>query len=110
MTTNHEKRRYRRYPHGASLSFSHFHSTPSTPDSGYRGEKLSHGIGGLSFKSAYALKPGAILMIKLGRLESGGLESDAYGGMRTISLGQVKWCRPLEGGQGYAVGVQYLNT
>ncbi|MGB5984001.1 MAG: PilZ domain-containing protein [Desulfobacterales bacterium] len=105
-----EKRRYTRYPHNASLTFSHFHSLPLSSKSSRRGEKLSHGEGGLQFRSAYPLKPGAILLIKLDRLEIQGLAAEAYSGMRTVSVGRVVWCRPLDDESGYTVGIQYFTV
>ena len=107
-----EKRYHKRYQHAAPITFSHFSSRPQPAESHYKGVILGHGAGGLQFKSAYALKPGAILLIKLERWDAPNLEWEAYSGMRTISLGQVKWCHPLEDefgdGDGYMVGVKYF--
>ena len=110
MSDTTENRRYKRYQHSASLTFSHFHSQSLVSDSTCRGEKLGHGAGGMQFRSAYPLKPGAVLLIKMDRFETRGLAAEAYSGMRTVSLGRVIWCRPREDEPGYTVGVQYFTV
>ena len=110
MSDTLEKRRYPRYSHSAALTFSHLHSWSRFPDALHHGEKLGHGAGGLQFKSAHALKPGAVLLIKIDQPEMSGLSEGACGGVRSATVGQVKWCRPLGSGKGYMVGIQYFNV
>ena len=67
---------------------------------------------GLYMESDQAIKPGATIVVRLEILLSRTWGSSDFGWLRSISLGEVKWCSELNitGGVFYGIGVQYYHA
>jgi hypothetical protein len=103
-----EKRSYRRYFLEAGLVFRYFNTRRT--NAAFNGRMLNYGPGGLRAILHQYLKPGTALMVRT-KLPAAGNNSQATReGFRSVSLAQVRWCRPFSSKDGfsYAVGLKYL--
>ena len=59
-----------------------------------------------------AIKPGTTIFVRLDILLSGTWGSSGQGWLRTISVGEVKWCKELaiNGSNYFGIGVRYYNA
>lgn len=106
MTTHKEKRAHFRFAHKATLIC----SLLNTPDY-YSAQKYNHGGGGLCFESDFEFKRGTILNIRMKDHSANDLGLESWYGLRTMSIGEVKWCRKIHDANGrhFAAGVKYYN-
>jgi len=58
------------------------------------------------------IKPGTTIFVRLEILLSGTWGSSGHGWLRTISIGEVKWCKEMatNGADYYGIGVRYYNA
>lgn len=106
MKTDEEKRACERHGYAADIAFSYFNEKIV-----YNAEILNLGLGGMCFKSNLSLKPGATVYIRLKKTHPNGTRSCSCEGLRSITIGEVKWCSELPGAPAlpYGVGVKYFN-
>jgi hypothetical protein len=102
-----EKRGEKRRTENASIIFSPF-SIQNWSDN-------SSKVGNFSNKGVYimtnlALQPGATIYIRAENISSPKRCGDASGQLRTTTLAQVRWCRPVaeDSGFRFGIGVKYL--
>jgi hypothetical protein len=101
-----EKRAYRRCEYKVPVTCAFFNS-----DRFYRGQAINHSDEGIYFESNYPFKPGAIIYIRVEGYSHEGLLSGicCCGGMRMLSVAEVKWCKEFtEAADSYfGVGLKY---
>jgi hypothetical protein len=102
-----EKRGEKRRTESASIIFSPF-SIQNWSDN-------SSKVGNFSNKGVYimtnrALQPGATIYIRAENISSPKRCGDGSGQLRTTTLAQVRWCRPVaeDSGFRFGIGVKYL--
>ena len=106
MESGKEKRAYERYGYAAEIAFSYFNREHS-----YEAEIINLCAGGICFKSELWLQPGATVFIRLKQTNPNGNRFGPSEGLRSVTLGEVKWCSELPGAPdlSYGVGVKYFN-
>ena len=106
MKTDVEKRACERHGYAADIAFSYFNGENS-----YIAELLNICADGMCFKSNLSLQPGATVCIRLIKTHPNGTRSCSCEGLRSITLGEVKWCREVIDAKTmpYGVGVKYFN-
>ena len=106
MKTNAEKRAYDRHSFGADVVFSYFNKNHS-----YFAQIMNLGTGGMCFKSSFSLQPGATVNIRLKKIHPNDSGTGFCEGLRSVTLGEVKWCCELPGEEAshYGVGVKYFE-
>ena len=106
MKTKTEKRACDRNSFSAEVSFSFFNKEPS-----YFAQVMNLGAGGMCFNSGRLLKPGAMVCIYLEKILSESSDKDFGGGLRYVTLAEVKWCNEVPGEETphYEVGVKYFG-
>jgi len=104
MESNPEKRSEDRQACDASIEWAYFNRGESCS-----ARLLNFSKGGGYFVSGQPLIPGATILIRLRKLESGGPDTFDCCAMRTTALSEVKWCRELSGvpAARYGIGVRY---
>jgi hypothetical protein len=82
-------------------------------DYSYAAQKIGHNAQGLCFESTSAFHKGTMLKIRLENYSTRDLDEEAWDGLRTLSVGEVTWCRPTQEddalGTIYNVGVKYYD-
>jgi len=103
---NTEKRTHERHSLSADVTFSYFNKEPS-----YFTQVLNHGSGGMCFNSSLLLKPEATVCIHLKKIHPEASGTGSCEGLRSVTLGTVKWCREVPGDEisHYEVGVKYFE-
>ena len=73
---------------------------------------LNFSRSGIYLMADQAIKPGTTIFVRLEILLSGTWGSSDHGWLRTIRIGEVKWCRELaiNGSDYYGIGVRYYNA
>ena len=106
METGEDKRAYERHGYAAEIAFSYFNNEHS-----YDAEIINLCVGGICFKSDLWLQPGATVCIRLKQTNPNGPYCGPCEGLRTVTLGEVRWCSELPDApdQSYGVGVKYFN-
>jgi len=106
MKTNDEKRAYDRHSLSADVMFSYFNKEHS-----YSAQILNLGTGGMCFNSSLFVKPGTTVCVYLKKINSEASVTDSCEGLRSVTLGEVKWCSELPGAKAlpYGVGVKYFE-
>jgi len=103
---NTEKRSHDRQNLSANITFSYLNK-----ESSYFAQILNVGSGGMCFNSRLLLKPGATVSVHLKKIHSEASVTDSCEGLRSVALGEVKWCSELPGAKAlpYGVGVKYFE-
>lgn len=106
MQTNSEKRTYDRHDLRADVMFQFFNKEPS-----YFAQTQNLGCGGMCFYTGLLLKPGTTVCIRLKKIHADAARANRCEGLRSITLGQVKWCSEVPGPEvaQYAVGIKYFE-
>lgn len=91
----------------AIVKWSHFNETMQ-----FDAKILNFSRSGIYLEADQALKPGTTVFIRLEILLSGTWGSSYHGWLRTVTLGQVKWCKELDrnGPKYYGIGVRYHSA
>ena len=101
-----EKRACRRCEHKVPVTCAFFNS-----DRFYRGKTMNHSDDGIYFESNFPVKPGASIYIRVENYSHEGLRAGICrcGGIRTIGIAEVKWCRELTSVSDsyYGIGLKY---
>jgi hypothetical protein len=104
MKANTEKRACERHDYDADIALSYFNGEYT-----YDAETINVCTGGMCFKSDLRLHPGATLCIRLKKIHPNSTRSCSCEGLCSITLGEVKSYRELNGStvMPYSVGVKY---
>jgi hypothetical protein len=72
---------------------------------------VNYSEGGLYFESQTPLKSGSSIHIKVEESSSTTAGSPPHYGFRTLTLGEVKWCKDLSNKESdtYGIGVKYYE-
>ena len=102
-----EKRGEKRRTESASIIFSPFSIQNWSDNSSKVGNFSSNGV---YIMTNRALQPGATIYIRAENISSPKRCNDGSGQLRTTTLAQVRWCRPVEEDSGFrfGIGVKYL--
>jgi hypothetical protein len=67
---------------------------------------------GIYLETYQAIKLGTTILVKLEILLSGAWGSSDHGWLRTISMGEVKWCKELirNDAELYGIGIRYYDA
>jgi len=106
MIPNNENRTFDRHDLKADVTFSFFNQ-----ESSYFAQTLNLGSGGMCFLTRRRLNPGTTVCIRLEKVHGAAAGACCTEGLRTITLGQVKWCSEVirhETAE-YAVGIRYFE-
>ncbi|MFC1880249.1 PilZ domain-containing protein [Thermodesulfobacteriota bacterium] len=108
MKTIAEKRAYDRHSLSADVVVSSFNKEHSY----YSAQILNIGKGGMCFNSSLLLKPGATVIIHLKKIHSEAAVTGSCEALRSVTLGEVKWCSELTDAKAlhYGVGVKYFES
>jgi hypothetical protein len=106
VKTDEEKRACERHGYAADIAFSYFNREHT-----YDAETINLCTGGMCFKSNLQLQNGATVYIRLKKNDPNGNCLGPSEGLRSITLGEVKWCSELNGAttMPYGVGIKYYN-
>jgi hypothetical protein len=106
MMMNHTKRICDRFDCCFSVYIAPFNSTQH-----FQCKMANYSQNGLYFESESALKPGTSILIRVQNNLHEDSTFEFKEGFRSISLGEVKWCKKYisEGSTYYAVGVRYYQ-
>jgi hypothetical protein len=102
-----EKRGEKRHTESASIIFSPFSIQNWSDNSSKVGNFSSNGV---YIMTKRALQPGATIYIRAENISSSKRYDDGSGQLRTTTLAQVRWCRPVAENSGFrfGIGVKYL--
>jgi hypothetical protein len=102
-----EKRYDERCSCEAIVKWSHFNESMQ-----FDAKILNFSRSGIYLEADQALKPGTTVFIRLEILLSGTWGSSDQGWLRTVMLGQVKWCKELvrNDAECYGIGVRYYDA
>jgi hypothetical protein len=77
----------------------------------YRGKTMNHSDDGIYFESNFAVKPGASVYIRVENYSNESLRTETCrcGGIRSIGIAEVKWCKEITGtgDHHYGIGLKY---
>jgi hypothetical protein len=106
MNSYTEKRACERRRHTALIEFSYFNK-----EHRFEAQTLNHCDGGMRFKSAVFLPPGATVYIRVTKIHPNGSSNDDCRGLRSVTLAEVKWCREslTETERFYEIGAKYYE-
>jgi hypothetical protein len=102
-----EKRGEKRHTESASIIFSPFSIQNWSDNSSKVGNFSSNGM---YFAANRSLQPGATIYIRAENSLTSKRGDDSSGQLRTTTLAQVRWCRPVaeDSGFRFGIGVKYL--
>jgi hypothetical protein len=102
-----EKRMYERYNCEAIIKWSYFNN-----DRFFEAKILNFSRNGIYFETSHEVKPRSTILIRLETLLSKNMRLDDHECMRTVTLGEVKWCNELsaDGDSYYGVGVRHCEV
>jgi len=105
-TALYSKRVCDRYDCCFSISYARFNSTQY-----FQGRMVNYSQGGLYLESKEAIRPGASIIIRVQYNLDADSASKVREGFRSLTLGEVKWCKELilEASPYYGVGVKYYE-
>jgi hypothetical protein len=106
MGVNMEKRTSDRHNREARLVCAYFNTNKYC-----HAKMLYYGDDGLYFESEFAFKPKTTIYIRVEQLSQEASESPLQHGFRTVTLGEVKWCKEIPDPEfyRYGVGVSYYE-
>ena len=110
MTTNKafaaekEKRMHERYNCEAIIKWSYFNK-----DKFFKARVINCSRNGISFETSHAIREGTTIYIRTETLLSKNMRLNELECLRTVSLGEVKWCneRSEDGASYYQAGVRH---
>jgi hypothetical protein len=103
-----EKRACRRCEYKFPVTCSFFNA-----DRFYRGKTINHSDDGIYFESNFPVKPGASIYIRVENYfhKGSGTGTCRCGGIRSIGIAEVKWCKELTRAANsyYGIGLKYYQ-
>ena len=102
-----EKRYDQRYGCEAIVKWSYFNENKQ-----FDAKIINFSRTGIFIEADQAIKPGATIFVRLEILLSETWGSSDHGWLRTISLGEVKWCKELtkDSVDYYGIGISYYSA
>ena len=99
-----EKRAYQRYNCEALIKWSYFNK-----DRLFDGKIVNFSKDGFSFETSFEIRPHATVFTRLETLFTKNMSLSENECLRTVSIGEVRWCQELfkDGLSYYAVGVRH---
>lgn len=106
MEPHKENREHARFAHTATLICSSLNKPVY-----YSALKRNHGVGGLCFESKSEFQEGTVLNIWMKDYSVNDLSPEYWEGLRTMSIGEVKWSRKIHDADGshFAIGFRYYD-
>jgi hypothetical protein len=100
-----ERRSKTRFYNRGSVICSQFNT-----DKHYDGQLLNFSQRGMCFQSSRSFKPGTAVLIRLDHCPKGNAVRQEEGGMRSMTLARIQWCRDDEEQTicRYRIGVHYF--
>jgi hypothetical protein len=107
MRTRAERRAYERLSDITPIVFSYFNKK-----SYFDAQILNYCAGGICFKSSFSVQPGTTVCIRVTKFYSNGSLKSFCGGLRSVSLAEVKWCSDIRDANEpvYGIGVKYYES
>jgi hypothetical protein len=107
MRTNAERRAYERLSDITLIVFSYFNKK-----SYFDAQILNYCAGGICFKSSFSVQPGTTVYIRVTKFYPNGSLTSACGGLRSVTLAEVKWCSEILDANEpfYGIGVKYYDS
>jgi hypothetical protein len=102
-----EKRSLKRHGIAASIACGHF--TTSTGRETYGGEMLNYSDGGLCIQSRADFKKGALVLIHVRDIVDDAASRRLEEGFRSLSLGEIKWSKPLDDAGNTCFGMSVIT-
>ncbi len=101
-----EKRTFERHFQEASIICAYFNTNKYCS-----AKMLNYGEGGLYFESEFPFKPRTCIYIRVEEFSPIAFGSPLHHGLRTTTLGEVKWCKEISGTESYkyGIGVRYYE-
>jgi hypothetical protein len=101
-----EKRAYQRYNCEALIKWSYFNK-----DRLFDAKIVNFSQDGFSFETSFEIRPHATIFTRLENLFTKNMSLSEYECLRTISIGEVRWCKELskDGLSYYSVGVRHSD-
>jgi hypothetical protein len=101
-----EKRMYERYNCETLIKWSYFNQ-----DKFFDAKIFNFSKNGCYFETSSAIRPNATIFIRLENLFTKNMSLSEYECLRTISIGEVRWCKELskDGLSYYSVGVRHSD-
>ncbi len=107
MRTNAERRAYERLNDITPIVFSYFNKK-----SYFDAQILTYCARSICFKSSFSVQPGATVYIRVTKSYPNDCFTSVCGGLRSVTLADVKWCNEvLDANEPfYGVGVKYYES
>ena len=107
LAGNAEKRAYQRYYCEALIKWSYFNK-----DRLFNAKIVNFSKGGFSFKTYSDVRPHATIFTRLEKLFTKNMSLHKQECLRTVSIGNVRWCQELfeDGQKYYVVGVRHTEV
>jgi hypothetical protein len=107
LAADKEKRMYERYNCEAIIKWSYFNK-----DKIFDAKIFNFSRNGIYFETPHEIKPGATVLIWLETLLSKNMRLNDHECLRTVTLGDVKWCNELsaDGVSYFGVGVRHCEV
>jgi hypothetical protein len=107
MRTHAERRAYERLSDITPIVFSYFNKK-----SYFNAQLLNYCAGGICFKSSFSVQPGTTVFIRVTKFYPNGSLTSVCGGLRSVTLAEVKWCiEALDAYEPfYGIGVKYYES
>jgi len=106
LAADKEKRMHERYNCEAITKWSYFNK-----ETFFEAKIYNFSRNGIYFETAHEVKPGTIVFVRLEALLSKNMRLDDHECLRTVTLGEVKWCNelPADGVSYFGVGVRHCE-
>lgn len=107
LVADKEKRMHERHHCEAITKWSYFNK-----EKFFEAKIFNFSRNGIYFETPHELKPGAIVFVRLETLLSKNMSLDDHECLRTITLGEVKWCKELsaDGANYFGVGIRHCEV
>ena len=101
-----EKRSAYRHHQEIPITVAHFNTSRYHPAT-----VLNYSEGGIYFESDFAFQPRTSIYIRIEKQIKDLPESEVQNGIRSVALGEVKWCKEISKGESgrYGMGVKYYE-
>ena len=107
MRTRAERRAYERLSDISPIVFSYFNKK-----SYFDAQILNYCAAGICFKSSFSIQPETTVYIRVTKFYPNGSLKSVCGGLRPITLAEVKWCIDVPDANvpAFRIGVKYYES
>ena len=101
-----EKRSSDRHQQEVPISVAYFNASRYRP-----AKMLNYSEGGIYFESDFSFAPRTSIYIRIEKEMTGLPRAKIQNGFRSVTLGEVKWCKEIGKGESgrYGIGVKYYE-